>query len=322
MSKVSLPPPPGFRRVREKKRSEASYVYPFAESAEGDRAAEIHSLYVTEDDARWRQSKLRRLALKEGLRQYKKELRHLRGSAYLPARREIYARARTIGMLYLSLRYPLFVRRDPLQQVLEHLVRESRYYMRLDIKDAFGSVYPGCHTSMPVVRKVQWTTDDLFSQREEVWDGWPFFHRGTGGLIRGAPASPIIFNQYCAQSGFDAMLRSYAQANCCVVTRYADDVVFSSFRPFGTGTFRTMRRRFGHFGFELNEAKSGRFDTERHPIEFLGVSLYRGKVRPRPAFFERLDSIESLTEGRLGWLERVENLNVEMKQFRRKLYCG
>lgn len=322
MSKKPLPPPPGFRRVREKDRSEPSYVYPFSTSETGIVAANIHAAFVADENQRWQNSKLKKLALRTGLKRFAKELDYLRGPQYKAERRNIYRQAASLGLFELSLIHPIFMRRDPLQQVMEHLLREHRYYMKLDIADAFGSVHLGCHTSLqPHVRTVQ-TGDDLFDVAEYVQTGWPFFHPGENGLIRGAPASPLIFDAYCRESGLHRDLLTYARARGCVVTGYVDDFVFSSHRPFGRDTFRTMRRLFAHYGFELNAKKSGRFDTHAHPIEFLGVSLYRGKVRPRPAFFDRMNSIHAISEGRVSWMQRIESLNLEMKRYRRKLYCG
>jgi retron-type reverse transcriptase/S1-C subfamily serine protease len=86
-------------------------------------------------------------------------------------------------------------------------------------------------------------------------------------LPQGAPTSPIISNLICAK--MDAELTRFAAANRCRYTRYADDLTFSTTRPFmplasivpsPDGNFlceinASLRTIIENSGFRINENK-------------------------------------------------------------------
>ena len=320
MAATPLPMPPGFGRLaRHSASGKKRWVYPINEDSElGGFAAQIHQGLVEDAHGQWMGSRLRRMALWEGREALRHSLIDLAGKENKERRRALNRKAVTVGMFQLSQLYPLFIRRDPLSQVLEHLQQGGRYYLKLDISDAFGSVWPGVHHCLPLQTKMSPEGDEL------VWTGWPFFHPEDGGLIQGAPSSPILFDRYCATSGFDAMLREVSKRNRFTVTRYVDDIVFSSHTSLSIELYRKMRMRFADFGFTLNEEKSGRFDTHKKPVQFLGVEVYRGKAKPKPEFLERIKSLMvwneegfPVSEGQASWLNRVATINAIVEQQQR-----
>jgi hypothetical protein len=312
VSKTLLPPPPGFRRQKKTfGNGSVRYVYPFLDTLLGHEAAAIHAGYLKAYDEYWKSSKLRRLAIKQGKEWLGEERLFRVVPADVPhvSLQQVHARrqreAFQVGINLLSFRHPIFIRRNPLDLVFEHLQHNPRYYLKIDLKDAFGSVYPGFHPLFPTVTK----EEDGY---ECEWTGWPFFHPGTQGLIQGAPASPLIFEQACRVVGLDQLIRETAKAGGATVTRYVDDIVFSRREPFGDRFYRTLRERIKALGFLINQEKSGRFDTRWHAIEFLGVSVYRNRITPRPSFFDRLKEVGTVTDGHLAWIDQVNQLNIRL----------
>ena len=313
MSQTPLPPPPGFRRLAQRGTTRVRYVYQFSDSVKGQLAAGIHEDFLSTEDVRFRCSRFHALVEKKVRARVYPLLQKAKGSENKSRRFKIRRLVRAQVLFESSLLYPIFSRRDALDLVLEHVISGHRYYMKLDIADAFGSVYPGCHDLFPQVYKDE-TGVESFEESVYEWTGWPFFHPHQGGLIQGAPSSPHIFDQYCHEVGFDTALRSHARLHGWRVTRYVDDIVFSSPVPFSRQHFKTLRRLFAHYNFSLNETKSGRFDTHRKPIEFLGVSLYRNKVRPAQSFFERLKQSAFVRQGHLDWLARIQDVDSVLKK--------
>jgi hypothetical protein len=270
----------------------------------GKRAQQLHEEFMAEEEKRWENSKLRRVAIKLGTQA-------IQSRQHTPqaVRND---EAIGLGMTIASTYYPLFQRRYVLHQVWEHMRHQPRYFIKIDIADAFGCVYPGFHKKFP--RPTVGVALDLFDWADhrpsEDWDGWPFFHPGTGGLIQGAPSSSLLFEKACALSGLDQLLRETAKAHNATVTRYADDMVFSRHpwddRPFGDRVYKTLKKKIASCGFVVNEHKSRRVDTRFQPIEFLGVRVLRNRARVRPAFFERLGAQGFLNQGHLGWLDQID----------------
>lgn len=307
MSKIPLPPPPGFRRIKKEFGKSKRYVYPFTDSESGYKAQLLHELFLAEEEKRWKTSKLRRIAIRLGRSRIK--------SCQFTPQSVRNDEALKLGITLASMHHPIFVRRNPLDQVFEHMRHQPRYFMKIDIADAFRCVYPGFHESF--FRPVVGSSDDLFqlAQRgeEKQWDGWPFFHSGENGLIQGAPSSPILFERACASSGLDKLLRDTANANNAVVTRYVDDIVFSRLpwddRPFGKRVYKTLCNRIQSCGFKLSRGKSRRsVDTQNESLKFLGVAVYRNRVKVNPAFFARMAQTGFWSEGHQSWIDQIEDL--------------
>jgi len=304
MSKKPLPPPPGFRREKKVFGTSKRYVYPFADSDAGKRARQLHGEFMVEEEKRWEHSKLRRVAIRLGTQT-------IQSRQHTPqaVRND---EAIGLGMTIASTYHPLFQRRYVLHQVWEHMRHQPRYFMKIDIADAFGCVHPGFHENFP--RPTVEVTQNLFDWADhgssEDWDGWPFFHRGTGGLIQGAPSSSLLFEKACALSGLDQLLRETAKSHNATVTRYVDDIVFSrkpwDDRPFANRMYKTLKKKIMSCGFVVNEHKSRRVDTRFQPIEFLGVRVLRNRAKVRPAFFDRLGAQGFLKQGHLDWLDQID----------------
>ena len=184
MSQIPLPPPPGFRRLAQRGKTKVRYVYPFCDSVKGKLAASIHEQFLLAEDVRYKDSKLRALLEKKVRQKVYAELQNLRGPAYKVKRGRVRRLAKAQVLFELSLMHPIFFRRDALDLVLEHGISGHRYYMKLDIADAFGSVYPGCHNLFPQLYRDEAGVES-FEEGEYEWTGWPFFHPHQGGLIQG-----------------------------------------------------------------------------------------------------------------------------------------
>lgn len=318
MSTKKLPPPPGFR-MRQVPKASGGFrrVYPYARekryrTLEGWQMD--HGLLHSYTEGYWRQKAQKMHAamlrhVRERLRQataaYKalpEDWRWKRDDMEL---RKIFQQVE--DEYFREVRF-----RAPLECVKDHLIwGAGPYFMKLDIEDAFDSV--------SYKNFIQFVNDDWMRWTDghpreiplagRIYHGWPFFHRGDGGLIQGAPTSPYLFERYCLISGLDDWLRTYAWSRGYTITRYVDDIVISSRQPFGVRVKRTIREAFlEEWGFRLNENKCMKVDTRRSPMEFLGVSLYQNAVTPNRKFWRGVEK-HGMTKGRKRWLDQVLALN-------------
>ncbi len=95
------------------------------------------------------------------------------------------------------------------------------------------------------------------------------------GLIVGAPSSPYLFNLF-AEIAFDRGYRYTAKAKEYEYSRYADDLVFSSQKPFWPRERREIRRRVERVGFVVNDRKSKVLSIEQGGIPITGFALEQG----------------------------------------------
>ena len=140
---------------------------------------------------------------------------------------------------------------------LSHLRR--RFVLNLDLQDFFPSITEnrivGLLASLGINARVASIVGRLCCL--------------NGFLPQGAPTSPVLSNMICFR--LDKQLMAFAKSTCCIYTRYADDLTFSSHQPM-MGLFGGAIPPAGHFapehlasafssilvanGFAINPAKS------------------------------------------------------------------
>lgn len=122
--------------------------------------------------------------------------------------------------------------------------------------------------------------------REELCDLLTANTTYQGRLPMGAPTSPVLSNLACRT--MDENLFELAQAKLWTYTRYADDLSFSSKRPFSMEDIKAIRDIILDQGFEINEAKTRNCGPDDEKI-VTGI-LLRGRGELRPGFFEEVEA--------------------------------
>jgi hypothetical protein len=181
--------------------------------------------------------------------------------------------------------------------VRPHLAYASRWYFCIDLHRAFDQV-----------RFERFS--DVYELPDEVRHNPDcFFHVG-GGLIQGAPASPHLFQYYCA-TRLDPAMRVFCQRSGIVFTRYVDDLLFSARTPIERGARKGIRAIVTSAGFRVQERKVQVVDTKHSALEYLGMSLYRGRVTPTAEFMRDMEQTEEgrRRAGKVAWSTKVLALN-------------
>jgi hypothetical protein len=172
---------------------------------------------------------------------------------------------------------------SPCKNLLRHA--RNRYFLCLDIKNAFGSVDREKLTKWLRLSLGKPITDPLGHELSfETLEGYLrsyFFveEEMGGGLIQGAPASPDLFNLYAGHY-LDRALNLLAKRYGLTYTRYLDDLLFSSPRKIGYRKRRAIRKAIREAGLAISEGKSELVDLKRAKrIEINGLGLeYGGRV--------------------------------------------
>lgn len=150
--------------------------------------------------------------------------------------------------------------------------RDSRYFLLLDIKNAYGStnkkqlvdVLLGLDPSLP---------RNLFGESALLED---FLDRhcldDNGGLLTGAPASPDLYNIYVGVL-LDQRLMELCKRYSLVYTRYLDDITLSSKAPIGKKKRQAIYRTIREAGLVIHEQKTQLHDLRRGPIKITGFML-------------------------------------------------
>ncbi|MHB8651732.1 MAG: reverse transcriptase domain-containing protein [Minisyncoccota bacterium] len=181
----------------------------------------------------------------------------------------------------------------------------NRFFLKLDLKDAFGSVSA---FGAEVVLDLDFDTN------------WKYFFHSNGGLIQGAPASPIIFFLYCRET-FEKELEAYCLDADITYTRYVDDLMFSSPERMGYKRRRALRDIIRKHRFAINEKKAMLVDNSNfRPVHdrlvCVGVEISPGHVRPKPEFIKKFWQEPRGTpqfEGMKAWRNQVLALNEKTK---------
>ncbi len=169
---------------------------------------------------------------------------------------------------------------------------KNRFFLRLDIKDAFGSVD---------VSLLTLTTSMDFDF--EIGQDQVYFYHKEGGLIQGAPASPLLFQIFCERN-LDNKMLEYCEYNRLTYTRYADDILISSPKSFGSRKRKSIRNILEKVGFSVNEYKYNLIDNHYTSLGFLGMSIEDGVGCTTSEFEEKILRTLPGThsyEGLIGW---------------------
>ena len=163
------------------------------------------------------------------------------------------------GALYHTSAYAYIANRNTLQCVKKHQANESRWFLKLDFHDFFGS------TTQDFVMKM-FSIVYPFSSIMSYQDGRDALSRALslcflrGGLPQGTPISPFITNTMMIPIDHTLCnkLRSFGNARY-IYTRYADDLLISSrsnfdFKAVQDEIVDVLRR--ANAPFELNVEKT------------------------------------------------------------------
>jgi hypothetical protein len=163
----------------------------------------------------------------------------------------------------------------------------SRYFFVTDLRNAYESVR-GDSIAGQLGRmdgRLYASVEDLRGTEQERLNGVGRFVRRycltkQGGLRFGGPASPILFNAYCSER-LDASLLAVADEHNAVVTRCADDIVFSSQSPLSERVRKTILKAIRLSDFEPNDDKTRYRDLMHEAVTITGVRLkWRGMHTP------------------------------------------
>ncbi|MFN5785019.1 MAG: reverse transcriptase family protein, partial [Flavobacteriia bacterium] len=142
-----------------------------------------------------------------------------------------------------------FVRKTPLAtcSIVTNAEAHSgqAYLMNIDLKDFF--------TTIRASRVRDLFRSDCFCFDEHVSTALALLVTYRGRLPQGAPTSPVISNFVCLS--LDERLQAWALKRGANYTRYADDLTFSSDRPFEEEDMIGLRSVIEKEGFTINDRK-------------------------------------------------------------------
>lgn len=182
---------------------------------------------------------------------------------------------------FLMSAYGSVKRFSPTLNALQHT--QGRYFYQLDITNAFPSV------SLEKLAAVLATLDPKLGSRTEVERFLLAYCAGKGGgLATGAPASPLLFNIYCAAL-IDPGIRELCPHRRNTYTRYLDDLTISSDRLIPRILRRKIREVVESAGFEVNHRKSSVTDLHKSSVVITGACITRdGTMRPTDEYMRRV----------------------------------
>jgi len=157
--------------------------------------------------------------------------------------------------------------RNCIDALQKHVNNESVWYMKLDLKDFFGScnskfiieglaqVYPYDH--LAATTKVKIATIACLDDK----------------LPQGTPLSPLLTN--ILFTPYDQMINSSVPLKDLIYTRYADDLIFSSKEPFNPKHVQNVIKSIlTNTPFRINDKKT-RYGSNRGSNWNLGVIINR-----------------------------------------------
>jgi hypothetical protein len=153
------------------------------------------------------------------------------------------------------------------QNVARH--EKSRYFYLTDLKDAFKSV------DVERLALAIFFLEPLLGSTLEIE---PFLRRfcmdgKRGGLVQGAPASPVLFNIYAAV-WLDRYLHRLFYEKGIVYTRYMDDLTISSDLPLPKRLRQDICDIIAQAGFRVHRQKTHLLDLWKEPVPVTGTLLY------------------------------------------------
>lgn len=166
---------------------------------------------------------------------------------------------------------------SPLKNAERH--RKSRFFFLLDLKDAYRAV------QAERLVQVLCGADERIADPEEVRVFLEQYCMSQlGGLAMGAPASPDLFNLYCAVL-LDQELGEFSAQRKVTYTRYLDDLTFSADAPFSREARKRIRAVIQGAGFQVNHAKAELKDLSKGSVFINGVGLSLGGRIFVPRFY-------------------------------------
>ena len=143
--------------------------------------------------------------------------------------------------------------RNCLTALKVHQANNSRYFLKLDLHDAFGSV-----------ETTQLKEALLQTAALKILDSYTAYGISSivniatntviPGLPQGAPTSPFLLNIYLQH--FDNLITNALKGSKIVYTRYVDDLLFSSKYPFDANSIIENVTRCLPNGMTINNAKT------------------------------------------------------------------
>lgn len=189
-------------------------------------------------------------------------------------------------------------RRDILSNAQKHL--NQSFMLNIDLKDFFHSI------EVPQVWKAFGNAPFKF-QREAV-EALTRLTTFRGRLPMGTPTSPSLSN--FATRKLDEAFHIYAQAHALTVTRYVDDVTFSSDSEITTKMLEEIKSLIALHEFKLNENKV-RFYGEKDQKEVTGILLKGNEVALPDSFVTELEQ----EIAQLGTVLLVQNQQGKLNTF-------
>lgn len=159
--------------------------------------------------------------------------------------------------------------------------RNSRYFLLLDIKNAYGSVDE--ERLVEVLLELDPSLPrDLFGSEVVTWFLRRYCLNNAGGLLTGAPASPDLYNLYVAVL-LDSKLLELCQRYGLTYTRYLDDITLSSATRIGKKKRRAIYLLMREAGLVIHESKTKILDLSRGPVKITGFTLNQNRsvILPR-----------------------------------------
>lgn len=149
--------------------------------------------------------------------------------------------------------------------------RLNRYFLLLDLKDAYYQV------DIPRLAQVLCEVDLELAGQEKVVQAFlqRFCQSRFGGLPQGAPASPHLFNLYCAKL-LDEPLSKICRGAGLTYSRYGDDLVFSGEHTVSRRTRQKIAAAIKQAGFEANSQKFHLHDLADRHVVINGICLELG----------------------------------------------
>lgn len=158
---------------------------------------------------------------------------------------------------------------SPLKNVRRH--RNHRFFYLMDVHNAYQNVK---------VAKLAGVLCILDAQlKGKFWEIRKFLSRYCmsqfGGLATGAPASPDLFNLYCAVL-VDGPLARVCERYGLTYTRYLDDLTFSATHTISRRATNAVCKIVREAGFQPHDYKTMRHDLVAEALVINGIGLELG----------------------------------------------
>ena len=198
--------------------------------------------------------------------------------------KDIFEKHFGADFLYHTSAFAYVKGRSTIDAVKRHQTNESRWYLKLDLHDFFGS------TTLDFVMS-QFSLIYPFSEVVKLPDGERELRKAlelaflNGGLPQGTPISPLITN--IMMIPIDHVLFNRLknfEKNSFVYTRYADDFIISSrynfmFRPIENLVVDTLSEFNAPFRLNREKTRYGSYKGQNYNLGLMVCSNTDGSVR-------------------------------------------